>query len=357
LTEAYINRIATAVPPYDVHQAFVQFGRSLLTGDERRSVLFERMVDRAEIDHRFSYLSPDGRTDRGGMPAVEFYTRNAFPSTGARMKLFEEQAPMLAEAAIGRLNLRAEQRQRLTHILISCCTGFSAPGLDLEIMRRCGLPDSMERSIIGFMGCYAAINTLKLARHIVRSEPCAQVLVINLEICSLHLKETSNLDEILSFLIFGDGCAASIVTAEPLGLALDSFRAVLVPDTRDLITWHIGDLGFDMVLSGQVPGAILEALRESAGEILGGAPVSAFDLWAVHPGGRSVLDAVERAFDLPGSSLFASRSILRRFGNMSSATVMFVLETMLRASAQTRGCAMSFGPGLIAETMLFHGMG
>jgi predicted naringenin-chalcone synthase len=357
LTEAHINRIATAVPPYDVHQAFVQFGRSLLTNDERRSVLFDRMVERAEIDHRYSYLSPDERADQGGMSAIDFYTRKSFPSTGARMKLFEDQAPLLAEIAIGRLKLRPEERQRLTHILISCCTGFSAPGLDLEIMKRCGIPSSVERSIIGFMGCYAAINTLKLARHIVRSEPRAHVLVLNLELCSLHLKETSNLDEILSFLIFGDGCAASIVTAEPVGLALDSFCAVLVPDTRDLITWNIGDLGFDMVLSGQVPGAILEALRKGADEILGGAPVSAFDLWAVHPGGRSVLDAVERAFHLRSPALSASRNILRQFGNMSSATVMFVLETMLRASAQTRGCAMSFGPGLIAETMLFHGTG
>ena len=216
----------------------------------------------------------------------------------------------------------------------------------------------MERSIIGFMGCYAAINTLKLARHIVRSEPQARVLVLNLELCSLHLKETANLDQILSFLIFGDGCAASIVSAEPVGLALDSFRAVLVPDTRDLITWNIGDFGFDMVLSGQVPAAIQEALRSRGPEILEGAPVSSIDLWAVHPGGRSVLDAVERAFDLKPAALSPSRNILRRFGNMSSASVMFVLETMLKHSGRRlNGCAMSFGPGVIAETMLFHGAG
>jgi predicted naringenin-chalcone synthase len=356
VTEAYINQIATAVPPYDVHHAFLQYGRSLLAEDERRSVLFDRMVERAEIDHRYSYLWPDSAADQRGISAAAFYARKNFPSTGARTKLFEQQAPLLAEMAIGRLNLGGD-RSRLTHILISCCTGFSAPGLDLEIMTRCGLPGSMERSIIGFMGCYAAINTLKLARHIVRSEPHARVLVLNLELCSLHLKETVNLDEILSFLIFGDGCAASIVSADSVGLALDSFRAVLVPDTRDLITWNIGDFGFDMVLSGQVPGAIQEALRTGAGEILDGAPINAIDLWAVHPGGRSVLDAVERAFDLRPHALSASRNILRRFGNMSSATVMFVLQTMLRAAAGTRGCAMSFGPGLIAETMLFHGTG
>ncbi len=136
---------------------------------------------------------------------------------------------------------------------------------------------------------------------------------------------------------------------------MDSFCALLVPDTPDLITWAIGDSGFNMVLSGQVPGAILDAVREKSGQILDGAPISAIDLWAVHPGGRSVLDAVERALDLKPSALGASREVLKRFGNMSSATVMFVLEAMLRApKTGALGCAMSFGPGLIAETMLFH---
>jgi predicted naringenin-chalcone synthase len=356
LTLAHINKIATAVPPYDVHQAFIAFGRSLLDGDPRRQTLFDRMIERAEIDHRYSHLCPDGVADRGGIVATDFYMRKSFPSTGARMKVFEEQAPLLAQAAIDRLDIGAE-RSRLTHIIITCCTGFSAPGLDLEIMSRCGLPGSIERSIVGFMGCYAAINGLKLARHIVRSEPKARVLTLNLELCSLHLKETSNLDEILSFLIFADGCAASIVSADPVGLAMDSFRAVLVPNTRELITWNIGDNGFDMFLSGQVPGTIQEALRGSADEILDGAAISDIDLWAVHPGGRSVLDAVERAFALKPATLAPSRRVLRAFGNMSSATVMFVLQAMLRASAGTRGCAMSFGPGLIAETMLFHGTG
>ena len=358
MTEAYINKIATAVPPHDVHQAFMQFGRSLLEGDERKSILFGRMAERAEIDHRYSYLSPEPLPDGAeGIYATDFYTRKTFPSTAARMRLFEAQAPALAEKAVTRLNLGEESR-RITHFLITCCTGFSAPGLDLEIISRCGLPGSVERTMIGFMGCYAAINALKLARHIVRSEPAARVLVLNLELCSLHLKETANLDEILSFLIFGDGCAASIVSADPVGIALDSFRAALIPDTGKLITWNIGDAGFDMVLSGQVPGALLEALRARSDEILAGAPVSSIDLWAVHPGGRSVLDAVERAFDLKPAALSPSRNILRRFGNMSSATVMFVLESMLRSSGRRlKGCAMSFGPGVIAETMLFHGAG
>jgi len=357
LVEAYVNRIATAVPPHDVHEAFLRFGRSLLQGDNRRSALFHRMAERAEIEHRYSYLSPQPKPDDGEVSAAAFYVPNRFPSTAARMQLFERQAPVLAEETVKRLRLDGEY-SKISHLLITCCTGFSAPGLDFEIIARCGLRGSVERTIIGFMGCYAAINGLKLARHIVRSEPAARVLVLNLELCSLHLKETTNLDEILSFLIFGDGCAASIISADPTGLALDSFCAALIPDTHELITWNIGDGGFDMVLSGQVPAALNEVLRSRIGEILDGAPASAIDLWAIHPGGRSILDAVEHALSLGPEALAHSRTILRRFGNMSSATVMFVLQRMLQASGKRRrGCAMAFGPGVTAETMLFHAVG
>ena len=192
------------------------------------------------------------------------------------------------------------------------------------------------------MGCYAAMNALKLGRHIVRSEPEARVLVVNLELCTLHLKETTDLEQILSFLIFADGCSASLITAEAEGFSLDSFRAVLAPETQSLITWNIGDQGFDMVLSGRVPGAIQETLSSGSAHILDGTNVSDIDLWAVHPGGRTVLDAVERALQLGPDALRASRDVLRRFGNMSSATVMFVLQSMLRdGPKQKAGCAMA----------------
>ncbi len=350
---AYINRIATAVPPHDVHDAFRRFGQSLFSGDRRHAALFERMAGKAAIEHRFSCLMPSNRPEGDSVDADGFYTRGNFPGVAARMRRFERHAPGLARAAVERLRLGAE-RGRISHLLITCCTGFSAPGLDLELIERCGLPHAIERTMIGFMGCYAAINALKLARHIVRSEPSARVLVVNLELCTLHLKETEDIEQVLSFLLFGDGCAACLVSADPVGLALDSFRAVLVPGTRDLITWSVGDFGFDMVLSGQVPAAIQDALHAHAAEILDGAPAASIDLWAVHPGGRSVLDAAERAFALAPSALAASREVLRRYGNMSSAAVMFVIESLLNPAARgRRGCAMSFGPGLIAETMMF----
>ncbi len=152
----------------------------------------------------------------------------------------------------------------------------------------------------------------------------------------MHLKDTTDLEQMLSFLLFGDGCAACIVSAEPVGTALDSFHAVLVPSTRELITWSIRETGFDMVLSGKVPAAIHDGLQEHGSDILAGARPASIDLWAVHPGGRTVLDAVERAFELTPAALAASREILRRYGNMSSATVMFVIERLQRSNVRGR---------------------
>ncbi|WP_246094032.1 MULTISPECIES: 3-oxoacyl-[acyl-carrier-protein] synthase III C-terminal domain-containing protein [Mesorhizobium] len=162
------------------------------------------------------------------------------------------------------------------------------------------------------------------------------------------------LEKLLSFCLWGDGCAAALVTAEPPGIELDRFHCTVADEGRDLMRWDIGDHGFDMVLSGQVPAAVHETLRSNQGAIFGDRPTEAIDLWAVHPGGRSILDAVERALNLAPAALESSREMLRRYGNMSSATVMFVLENMLKAPSGLLGCGMSFGPGLTAETMLFR---
>src|SRR3974390_453297 len=181
---------------------------------------------------RYCYLvpMPDGDHDHA-IDTDAFYVRGHFPSTAARMRLFEKRAPQLAAETIEKLGI-GESRDDITHLLITCCTGFYAPGLDIEILERCGLPTSAERTIIGFMGCYAAINALKLARHIVRSEPSARVLILNLELCTLHFQETADLTQLLCFLLFSDGCAASLVTSDPRGIALDSFRAMLLPGTH-----------------------------------------------------------------------------------------------------------------------------
>jgi predicted naringenin-chalcone synthase len=351
LTTAYLNRIATAVPEHDVHDAFVVFAEQMLVNPRLRAV-FRRMVSRADIAHRYSFLDAQrGSGHFSSHDAREFYRQGNFPNTAQRMKLFEQTAPLLMRKAVDRLALNEKDRSGITHVLVTCCTGLYAPGLDFEIVDHLGLAPGVERTMVGFMGCYAAINALKLARHIVRSDPNAGVLMVNLELCTLHFQETQDLEQVLSFLVFADGAAASLITAGEQGFALDSFKAVMVPETKGLITWKIRELGFDMLLSGQVPGELGRALHE--GELM--AERDGIDLWAVHPGGRSILDAVEKGLDLPADALAASRDVLSRYGNMSSATVMFVLERMMQlAQPGQRGCAMSFGPGLTAETMRFH---
>jgi predicted naringenin-chalcone synthase len=271
------------------------------------------------------------------------------------MELFERFAPQLAHSALDNLSLTQEERRGITHVIVTSCTGLYAPGLDFEVVNHLGLNPSVERTMIGFMGCYAAINALKSAHHIVRSVPEAAVLVLNLELCSLHFQETHELEQVLSFLVFADGCAASLVTAQKKGLAIDSFLALNIPQTSSLITWRVGHRGFDMHLSGDVPEEIGRALKKSGIEITRGRSISDIDWWAVHPGGRSVLDSVEKGLSLCTDALAPSRDILARYGNMSSATVMFVLQRIMeQAQAGQQGCAMSFGPGLTAETMLFH---
>ncbi len=351
MTTAYLNRIATAVPDHDVHDAFVFFAEKMLA-DPRLRPVFRRMVSRAGIAHRYSSLDP--QKDLGQFSSHdthEFYRPGNFPNTARRMELFEQNAPVLMRKVVDRLMLSEKERSGITHVLVTCCTGLYAPGLDFEIIDHLGLQAGVERTMVGFMGCYAAINALKLARHIVRSDPKAGVLMVNLELCTLHFQETQDLEQVLSFLVFADGATASLITACEQGFALDSFHAVMVPETRGLITWKIRALGFDMLLSGQVPAELGRALR--AGKLM--AERDDIDLWAVHPGGRSVLDAVEKGLELPVDALAASREVLSRFGNMSSVTVMFVLQRMMQqARPGQRGCAMSFGPGLTAETMRFH---
>ena len=352
MSGAYINEIATAVPPHQVHNAFVQFQRQRLS-DYRTKSIFDRLAEKGQIEKRWSCVVPAEDCSGATINGERFYVPGGFPSTGERMRHYEIEAPPLAERAIEGLAL-GNRRSEITHLIVTSCTGFSAPGIDLEIINRIGLNPSIERTIIGFMGCYAALNALKLARHIVRSEPKAKVLVVSIELCTLHFQETDELEAMMPFLLFSDGCAAALISGEPRGFAMERFYATVLPEAASQMAWYIRDLGFDMVLSSRIPASVGEAIRRASDAILSGLMPGDIDLWAVHPGGRAILDAVEAAFRLPETALHASRRILRDFGNMSSATVLFVLKALLEENKSgAKGCAMSFGPGLTAETMLF----
>lgn len=350
MTKVYINQIATAVPANDIHAKFVESAPRLLS-EKRRRPVFERMAAKSQIEHRYSFLRPHPDI---GFDADDFYKPGAFPDTQTRMRFYEKHAFSLAQAALDQLNMPAH-KDSITHLILTCCTGFYAPGIDLQVVEYYYLNPSVERSIIGFMGCYAGLNALKLARHIVRSEPSAKVCILNLELCTIHLQETDSLETLLSFLIFADGCAASLVSAEPTGIEMQSFTSTIMPDSGDQITWRIANAGFDMVLRGKVPQTIAQGLPAHIQTMLGGKRPEQIDYWAVHPGGRTILDAVQNSIGLNDHSLRESRDVLRRYGNMSSASVMFVLKDIMeKNTAAGQGCAMAFGPGVTAESMLFE---
>lgn len=350
---AYINRIATAVPPHEVHGKFLDYAPAMLD-DPRRRRLLSRMAERADIENRFSVLEPAPEPDR--LDKAGLFERGNYPGTQARMQLYEQHAPALAAEGVARLELSAAEQP--THLIITTCTGLHAPGIDLDIRQRLGLDGGVERTVVGFMGCYAAINGLKLAHHIVRSEPAAKVLMVNVELCTLHIQETQDLETLLSFMVFADGCAATLVSAEPVGLEIKGFGAAIIPDSDDQITWRVGGQGFDMRLSGQVPGTIARGLPAVMDGLRNRFRINDLALWAVHPGGRSVLDAVEGALDLPAAAMAPSREVLRRYGNMSSPTVMFALKSLMDGAERGQaGVAMAFGPGLTAETMVFRAGG
>jgi predicted naringenin-chalcone synthase len=351
MTTAYINRIGTAVPPHDIHAPYLNFIKQALPEGKAR-IVFERMAGRSGIEHRYSVLHQDGLVEANA-PEGGFYRRGSYPSTAVRMRVYEREAPRLAEQAVGGLRLE-DDAPRITHLIVASCTGFLAPGLDQLLAKRLGLRTDLQRTMVGFMGCSAAIPALRIAQATVLADPEARVLVVNLELCTLHLQETEDVQTALSFMLFGDGCAAALVTADPHGLALGDFKTVLIPDSEEMITWHVGDQGFVMYLSGQVPAKITNILREDLGGLLRGEGTQAIDLWAVHGGGRTVLDAVENGFRLAPACLANSRDVLRDHGNMSSATIMFALARMLRSGVgEKRGLALAFGPGMVAESFRF----
>ncbi|KQM37410.1 type III polyketide synthase [Sphingomonas sp. Leaf10] len=348
---AWLNAVATATPAHDIHHAFIDWARLRLPQREAR--LFDRMVERAGIGRRWSVL-PQG--DDGGSPVAPggFYA-DAMPGTAARMTVYADAAPTLALSAIERLAAQ-HPLGTITHVVVASCTGFVAPGIDQIIAARLCLPPATERLLIGFMGCYAAVAALRSARHIVRSEPGARVLVVTVELSTLHLQPAVTLEPLLAMLQFGDGAAAALVTTDPAGVAIETPFAAALPDSAELIRWDITDAGFAMHLSGEVPGRIATALADPgfAAAATGGRSLAEVDGWAVHAGGRSILDAVERSLSLSPDALNASRGVLAANGNMSSATLMFVLAELLAGPPVSSGIALAFGPGLAAEGFGFR---
>lgn len=251
----------------------------------------------------------------------------------------------------------------ITHVITVSCTGFFAPEPGFEIIRALGLSPSTQRYHLGFMGCFAAFPAMKMAKSFCDADARANVLVVCLELCSIHLQGSEETDNLISASVFGDGAAGMIINASPpsgsVGFELKQFSTSIAEDSEEDMAWTIGDTGFEMVLSTYVPEIIESNLAHAIQPLLETYSLSADDIrhWAVHPGGRAILDKIEKSFSLDKTQLASPRKVLANYGNMSSATILFVLADLLespQSAASESVLAMAFGPGLTIESGLLR---
>ncbi len=269
-------------------------------------------------------------------------------------------APALSETAIRNCLAGHLQAKEVTHLITITCTGLSAPGLDLQLMELLELPRHIFRTSINFMGCYAAIHGLKLADTICKTDPQAKVIVVCTELCTLHFQQEPTLDNITSSLLFGDGSAAALITADAYaaeGLHLEHFYSEVKPEGKQEMNWALSSTGFIMTLRSYIPGLIEADFNKLVKNALnqGGYSKASITSWCIHPGGRRILEAIAKSLDLPDDELDASYEVLNEFGNMSSATILFVLDSILRKNPggkPLRVFGAAFGPGLTMETFI-----
>lgn len=370
-----LRSIQTIVPETVLEQEQV---RDVFAAQPEISRLAKRIVSASfngsGIDTRYTVL--EELSFSSDVVDPQFFDRDTGlllePGTKARNEVYIREAGQLfVEAARRTLDADPDiTAADVTHVITVSCTGFYAPGPDYEIVRALGLRDGVRRQHFGFMGCYASMPALRAASEFCAGDPEAVVLVVSVELCTLHLRSTDDPDMIVATSLFADGAAAALVTARSFAsdvsaLALDRFHTGLIPEGEKDMAWAIGDHGFEMVLSTAVPQLIGDHIHDALRPLY--APeeplAEAFDNgaigeriahWAIHPGGRSILDRVQEKLLLTDEQLVPARDVLREYGNMSSATVLFVIRRILDGQAQNgeRVAAMAFGPGLTAECAL-----
>ncbi|MFN8484768.1 MAG: type III polyketide synthase [Anaerolineae bacterium] len=351
--------LGTAVPRYRYADADIgSWFAAALSGNRALSRWMRGVFVATGIETRHSCLP-----DVFGAPQESRYSPGRLledaATTAERMAVYEREAVVIGAAAAQRaLSDSGDPSigETVTHLVVVSCTGFFAPGLDQAIAHALGLPPTVQRTLVGFMGCAAAFNGLRLADHIVRAQPSARVLVVCVELCSLHVQPQPTRTDLLVAALFADGAAACLVGAPPEDgrdhYALDSMYSMLAPGTGGHMVWQIGDHGFKLHLSPEIPKRLGEVAPPALKALLGERPRPG--AWAVHPGGRAIVDRLAEVFDLTPDDLAATYSVLRDYGNMSSPTILFVLSRLrerLRreAAAPTGVAAMAFGPGLVVE--------
>lgn len=358
--------IGTAVPALRLSRAeSVDAARTLCAEDDDQASLLENLYRQAGVESRHIVHTPDefrrvvyGEGDAETVWVSE-YKGDKGPSTAERMLRYEKDAPAIAESAcrqaIAESGLSPDQ---FTHLVTVSCTGFVAPGVDIRLMKALGMRPTVERTNVGFMGCHGALNGLRVARGLFAAEPDAKILLCAIELCSLHYSYGWDPKKVVGNALFADGCGAVVLGAggDEARLRLAASGACLFPDSEPAMAWHVRDHGFDMVLSSKVPNLIQANLRPwlSAWLDKQGLAIEGIRSWAIHPGGPRVLTGVQEALGLPAGSTDVSRMILERNGNMSSATVLFILKEMLSRGMTGPCVAIGFGPGLAAEVALFR---
>ena len=362
--KAYISAIGLANPPNRISQKqaaeFMVRAHQLEGNAAHRLKALYRATG---IGHRYSvikdYAQPSGD--------FEFYSNQInlepFPSTAQRMAIYRPAALKLGLEAIGNCLSNSQiSGSQITHLITVSCTGMYAPGLDLDLVKALSLPTKIERTAINFMGCYAAMNALKVGRSICQAQPDANVLILCVEICSIHFQKKATDDYLLSNALFGDGAAAVLLrghTNDTKALQLVSSYCDLLPSTSDTMAWEIGDLGFEMKLAAYVPDLIGEGIQKLTKDLLEEAQLSSdsVDYYAIHPGGKKILEKAEEALGICREQNQPAHRVLREYGNMSSPTILFVLKEIWdELGDQDREkhiLTFAFGPGLTLESMLF----
>jgi predicted naringenin-chalcone synthase len=355
-----ITSIATCTPEFiHTQEKLYQFADAVYSRDEVESRKLKFFYRQSGINSRYSVLEdfslpPLERRFFSNQPDLE-----PFPSLEKRMGIYNKSAIILSLKAIKNCIKDKIESTEITHLITVSCTGMSAPGLDLEIMEIMDLHPNLIRTSVNFMGCYAAIHALKIAHAFCNSSSNANVVVVCTELCTLHFQKEISHNNIMSSLLFSDGCGAMLVqnNGNHKGFSLNHFFSQVSFKGKKDMSWELSSKGFLMTLSGYVPDLIKEDFEQLVSKALKSAGKLKKDIthWCIHPGGKKILQVIEQSLQLAPENLCHSHGILRDFGNMSSATIVFVLEKILNDLIKTKSkeaniFGAAFGPGLTMET-------
>ncbi len=354
-----IISIATAVPEYCHQQSailhFMQDIYELNEGDRRK---LKFLYDHSGIQTRYSAVQDYGVSvdKRSFIPEDRIAP---FPSLEKRMEVYDREAVKISKTAIIDCLKHFVLTQQITHLITVSCTGMSAPGLDLQLMEELDMSPDIFRTSINFMGCYAAIHALKMAHMICDSSPNSNVVIVATELCTLHFQKEYSVDNAASSLLFADGAAAIFISNcihSASAVSLRGFYSHVAKKGKSDMAWQLSSSGFLMTLSSYVPKLIEEDIKSLIQKAVekNGLELRDITHWCIHPGGKRILDVIQKQLNLSDEDVTFSRETLYNYGNMSSPTVLFVLKQIIEHSPQVpmKVLGMAFGPGLTMETFI-----